>query len=480
MMIEQIKHARRAAVPIVGISSPDPPATILGIVQGVNGDEPKIRWDIAAGCKGLNASGQAFVDQDAPDCTGDPVTLLAQLAPKLPPRSMIFVVGAGLVLENPVSIQALANLRDTFKADQRMVILIDHDVTLPPAIQHDVVLFDEPLPTRAQIRGIVSEISHDAAVTLPDDVIDRTVDALVGLSSFAAEQITAMTLRPDGIDLDAAWQRKIRMIEQTPGLSVNRTGGSPHSIGGCENVKSFVGRLATSCTCVVFIDEIEKAMAGAGGDLSGTTQDQLGCLLSYMQDERQPGLMFLGPPGSAKSMTAKSTGLLTISLDLGACKGSLVGQSEAQLRAALKVIKAISDGRALWIATSNNIDSIPPELRRRFKLGTFFFDLPNNLERDEIWQLKLSQFALDDTDKMPDDTDWTGAEIEACCEIADRLDCPLIEAAQFIVPVARSAAEQIEKLRAQANGRYLSASEPGTYARPTTVTGPRRALKFQE
>ncbi|MGB7590439.1 MAG: hypothetical protein WBO19_04275, partial [Terriglobia bacterium] len=44
-------------------------------------------------------------------------------------------------------------------------------------------------------------------------------------------------------------------------------------------------------------------------------------------------------------------------------------------------IDAVSQGRMLFIATCNSIASLPPELRRRFTLGTFFFDLPTVDER---------------------------------------------------------------------------------------------------
>jgi len=52
-------------------------------------------------------------------------------------------------------------------------------------------------------------------------------------------------------------------------------------------------------------------------------------------------------------------------------KGSLVGESERRLRAALSVVDAVSQGQALFIATCNSIGALPPELRRRFTLGTF-------------------------------------------------------------------------------------------------------------
>ena len=57
----------------------------------------------------------------------------------------------------------------------------------------------------------------------------------------------------------------------------------------------------------------------------------------------------------------------------------------------------------------------------------------------------------------------TGAEIRECCRKAYRLRLPLIEAAQYTVPVSRSAAEQIKALRQSASGKFLSASRSGVY-----------------
>jgi hypothetical protein len=45
------------------------------------------------------------------------------------------------------------------------------------------------------------------------------------------------------------------------------------------------------------------------------------------------------------------------------------------------------------------------------------------------------------------------------------LDVPLTQAAQHVVPVAVTAAEQVERLRTWASGRCLSASAPGVYRR---------------
>src|SRR5829696_4154135 len=142
--------------------------------------------------------------------------------------------------------------------------------------------------------------------------------------------------------------------------------------------------------------------------------------------------------------------------DLSAMQSSLVGGSGERLRAALQVVDAIAQGKSLWIATCNSITSLPPELRRRFTLGTFFFDLPSVEEREAIWKIYLAKWGLDG--ERPNDEGWTGAEIRECCRKAWRLNLSLKESAEYIVPVSRSAADQIEALRRQASGRFLSAA----------------------
>jgi AAA+ superfamily predicted ATPase len=89
------------------------------------------------------------------------------------------------------------------------------------------------------------------------------------------------------------------------------------------------------------------------------------------------GMIFIGPAGCAKSAIAKACGnetkRPTICLDFSGLKGSYVGESEGNLRSALKVIDAVGQNSSLFIATCNSIGVLPPELRRRFNLGIFFF-----------------------------------------------------------------------------------------------------------
>jgi len=60
--------------------------------------------------------------------------------------------------------------------------------------------------------------------------------------------------------------------------------------------------------------------------------------------------------------------------------------------------------------------------------------------------------------------------IKNACNISWRLNCKLPEASQYVVPVCKSAADEIEKLRTMADGKFISASEFGIYKRAKTMT----------
>jgi hypothetical protein len=273
----------------------------------------------------------------------------------------------------------------------------------------DVLVLDEPLPSASHLEKIVRETFHAANLAEPERAkIDRAVDALIGLAAFPAEQALAISLVKRELDTEDLWERKRQIIEQTPGLSVWRCGQTFDDLGGLSNVKSFLEAVLRGVDpprVIVFIDEIEKAFAGTGTDLSGVKTEMTGTILTYMQDREADGIVLTGPPGAAKSAVAKATGntagIPTIAFDLAAMESSLVGVSTDRLRTALKIIDAVSQGRMLFMATCNSIASLPPELRRRFTLGTFFFDLPTEEEREVIWQIYFKKYGV--SGELPND-----------------------------------------------------------------------------
>ncbi len=469
-----VRAARRVGTPLVAVRTADPASAIAQVSAGVNGknaDTPLLVWDFITGLQGRNDVGKSVVakvlGENSP--TVGPVDVLA-LAARFAADAVLFLLNPQRVWEQPDVVQGIWNLRDVFKAGGQMLVLVTPPgVTFPVELHNDVMIFDEPLPSPGDLIQLVTETFDSAGLPTPDEAtVSKAVDALVGLAAFPAEQVLAMSLSKNGLDLDWLWERKRQAVEQTPGLTVWRGGETFDQIGGCNNIKRFltaVLRGQEAPRVIVFVDEIEKAFAGTGTDMSGVKTEMTGTMLSWMQDRGADGVIFIGPPGAAKSAVAKAAGatagIPTIAFDLSAMQSSLVGGSGERLRTALQVVDAISQGRSLWIATCNSITSLPPELRRRFTLGTFFFDLPSPEERRAIWEIYLKKWNL--SGELPEDEGWTGAEIKECCRKAWRLKVSLRESAEYIVPVSRSAADQMEALRRQASGRFLSASQPGVF-----------------
>jgi SpoVK/Ycf46/Vps4 family AAA+-type ATPase len=104
----------------------------------------------------------------------------------------------------------------------------------------------------------------------------------------------------------------------------------------------------------------------------------------------------------------------------------------------------------------------------------YFFDLPTADERETIWGIYLKKYNV--SGELPNDEGWTGAEIKECCRKAHRLGITLLQAARYIVPVSRSAAEQIKALRQMASGKFISASTPGVYQYQETTPASRRRV----
>lgn len=487
-LIEKLKHARRAGVPLVSIGTPDAAATIRAVAEGVN-SAPILCWDVQRGITAVNEAGQDAASYiDAENTVGNPMALLDE-ATKLPERAMLFVHNAAKVADAAGLpwLQGVWNLRDSFKQDRRTLILLGRDSAVPAELEGDVVTLDEELPTAEELEAIVRSIDEAASESIEGRpkadaaTITRAVEAVQGLAAFPAEQAVAMAVRQDGIDLDHLWEVKRSMIEDTPGLSCWRGGERFADIGGLENAKRYCSQLIKGRKqygAVVFIDEIEKLLAGSSGsagDSSGVSQGFLQVLLTYMQDHNVGGMIFVGHPGAGKSMLGKALGaeaeVPTIALDTNAMKSSLVGSSEQRIRAAMKVVTAVSNDRPLFVATCNAIANLPPELRRRFTAGTFFFDLPDDAEREVIWTYYLGKYGLDARQNRPNDRGWTGAEIRSCCQGAWEREVPLTDAAEFVVPVSKADPERIERLQKEAAGRYISASYSGTYKLPAKKTG---------
>ena len=404
-------------------------------------------------------------------------------APKTADTQILILKNFHRFLPNPEVTQTLANRVLTGKGEGRHIIIVSPTLALQPEIEKLFTVVHHELPDSGQLRGICDGLfGEGSAFTKPaDEEINAVIDASRGLTRLEAENAYALSLvRCHTLQPDTIWSIKAQTLEKSGTLSLYRGEADFNHLGGLENLKQF---------CL-------RAMRKQG-------DPQVEC--------RPKGVLLLSPPGCGKSQFAKAlgneVGRPTVILDFGSLMGKFVGESEANMRRALQQVDAMAPcvlfvdeiekalagvqnsgqtdsgvssrlfgtlltwlndhtSDVFFIGTCNDATSLPAPFTRAERFdGIFFVDLPGEEQRRQIWEIYLEQFKLDKGQERPDDTNWTGAEIKSCCRLAALLDVPLIEAAQNVVPVAVTSAEQIENLRNWAEGRCLSADNLGIYSR---------------
>jgi SpoVK/Ycf46/Vps4 family AAA+-type ATPase len=298
-------------------------------------------------------------------------------------------------------------------------------------------------------------------------------------------------LQPDDVDL--ILEEKRQTIRQTQILDFYPATERISDIGGLDNLKEWLLRRGSSFS--------EKAR-------------QYG--LPYPR-----GLLLVGIQGTGKSLTAKAIAhhwhLPLLRLDVGRLFAGLVGESESRTRQMIQLAEALApcilwideidkafagmDGRGdsgttsrvfgtfiTWlaektspvfvVATANNIAALPPEMLRRGRFDEIFFvGLPSQDERKEIFSVHLGRLRPHnlksyDLGRLAYETpDFSGAEIEQILVEAmhigfsqnrDFTSEDVLEAASQIIPLARTAQEQIQALQQfAADGKARLASRQG-------------------
>jgi SpoVK/Ycf46/Vps4 family AAA+-type ATPase len=127
------------------------------------------------------------------------------------------------------------------------------------------------------------------------------------------------------------------------------------------------------------------------------------------------------------------------------------------------------------VATANDISQLPPELLRKGRLDEIFFvDLPSPVERREVFEIHITKRGRDatrfDLQKLVDaSAEFSGAEIEEAINSAlydafyARQELTfehVLAALRQTVPLAKTMDQQINGLRAWAEGRARNASVP--------------------
>ena len=446
-------------------------------------------WDID---RGLSLAGRAE-GANASSGAADPLAAIRSLGAmaSLDGTAVLVLRNFHRFLGSIEVVQALDSRISAGKLDRTFVVILASVVQIPVELEKLFVVVDHDLPGPEQISDIARSIATEPGELPVAEGLAAVLDAAAGLTRVEAENAFSLSLVRHGrLAPDVLWEIKAGMLKKSGLLSLHRGGETFADLGGLGALKSFCSR------------------ALRPGRPEGV---------------RARGVLLLGPPGSGKSAFCKALGAETnrptLILDVGALLGSLVGQSEANIRQALRLVDAMSPcvvmldevekalagssggsgdsgvsarlfGTMLsWlndrtsdsfvVCTSNDISKLPPEFARSERFdATFFLDLPGPEQRQGIWRMYLDKYNLNPSQRTPADRDWTPAEVKACCRLASLLDLPLVDAAENIVPVAVTAGEAVERLRSWAAGRCLSAERPGLYTRGTeAVIAPGRKVR---
>jgi hypothetical protein len=444
-------------------------------------------WDVAGG---LHLAGNPVTSQPE-SAAGDPLAAIRAVPALAEPEgtAILLLHNFHRFLNNPEVIQTTFGQLVAGKQQRTFLVVLAPVVLIPVELEKLFVVLEHPLPDQEQLHRIAQELTNEEPELLPKgEDLQRVLDAAAGLTRYEAEGAIALSIaRRNAIQPETIWELKAQTLKKNNLLTLHRGTESFDGLGGLASLKDFSQRI-----------------------------------LRPGRSVKPRGILLLSPPGCGKSAFARAlgneTGRPTLLLDLGALYGSLVGATEANVRQALRIADAMSpailfvdeiekslagiggqgdsgvatrlfgallswlsdhESDVFFIGTANDVSRLPPEFGRAERFDALFFlDLPSAAEKQVIWQLYRKQFSVPEDQKQPDDTDWTGAEIKSCCRLAALLDVPLAQAAKQVVPVAVTAAESVDKLRAWASRRCLSASSPGIYQRSGTSL-PKAARRVQ-
>jgi hypothetical protein len=442
-------------------------------------------WDVASGLR--MAGREEPTDQGSPDPLAA-IRALGSLASSNG-TAILLLTNFHRFLQSAEIVQALVRQVTEGKQTRTIVVILSPVVQLPVELEKLFVVIEHELPSRQQLEEVARGVATEESELPKGEKLQSILDSAAGLTRQEAENAFSLSLvRHGSLEPEVLWELKSQTLKKSGLLSLHRGQESFGDLGGLENLKAFCLRAL-------------RRQAGRDSNL------------------RPRGVLLLSPPGCGKSQFAKAlgneTGRPTLMLDIGSLLGSLVGQSEQNTRQALKIVDAMAPcvlfcdeiekglsgvaasgqtdsgvsarlfGNLLtwlndhhsdvfFVGTCNDISKLPPEFARAERFdGVFFVDLPDAKQRAAIWKIYLELFQLDARQAKPDDQDWTGAEIRSCCRLAALLDVPLVQAAQNVVPVAKTAAEAIGRLRQWADGRCLAADRAGVYS----LTRPNRSRR---
>ena len=345
-------------------------------------------------------------------------------------------------LDEPKVVRHLKDMAMLAEERGHKIILISHQITVPPELKKVSVLAELSLPNEQEVMAIVKQEARKwqdknkgDKIKTDSDSLKQLVNNLVGLPHQDIRRLAYGAIADDGAitesDLPLVSKSKFELMDMEGVLHFEYSTEHLKNVAGFDNLKAW-------------LDLREPLMQGVEDESAGVSMPK--------------GVLLFGVQGGGKSLAAKAIagkwGLPLLRLDFAALYNKFIGETERNLREALKLadlmapcvlwVDEIEKGlaeesenatskrvlgtlltwmserksRVFLVATSNDISQLPPELMRKGRFDEIFFvDLPNATNRERIFDIHLSKRNIP-VDEMATNVlgecseGFTGAEIE--------------------------------------------------------------------
>ena len=439
--------------------------------------------------------------------TKEPVKMLRQIlalvepneALKIQPHPSLFVLlDFDKHLGDTVNLRLFKDSINRFKDSKNTFVIVSPEYNLPKDIETEAAHIIGEYPAEDEIRETIEESFSELKRTTPEVKIGasykelkRIISALKGLSIQQIRNIVTQCFLNDNIldlnDIKSIESFKKKTFDQEGLLEFCLT-EDKDNIAGFNNLKRWLSERSDAFA-------VDKAYP----------------LLVSLPIPK--GVLLMGVQGCGKSLAAKiiarELNLPLYRLDLSSLYSKYIGETEQNMRKALKVVEQLSPV-CLWIdeiekgfaasggdidggvsmrllgtfltwmqehqssvfitATANDISMLPPEFLRKGRFEEIFFvDLPDEQARETLFKIHLKKRSL-----KPEDfdikqlagmaVDFSGAEIEqAIISALYRASSGkepistrhIIEQIESTKPLAVLKCEEITGLRAWAKERTV-------------------------
>lgn len=316
--------------------------------------------------------------------------------------------------KNIAYIKKIAETRYSSPDYNFTIIVISEAETVPKELEKFTSILDIPNMSKDEIEKYILKFSKDNNIKVDEKDIGEVAISLKGLTKLEIDHVLNMIIESkNNISIsgrDIIIKEKGQIIKKSSILEIIDFKEKIEDIGGLEGLKEW---LKSKAQVFRRLDEAKKFGV-----------------------DTPKGVLLVGMPGCGKSLAAKASARLfnvpLLRLDIGRLLGKYVGESEHNMRVALKTAESISpcilwideiekafaginqDGGAsditkrlfgqflTWlqekentvfvVATANDITAFPPEFLRKGRFDEIFFiNFPNEEEREKIFKIHLEK-----------------------------------------------------------------------------------------